>query len=140
MFHTLCYQNQVNECPEKLNLLLCHKDQGGAQSKFQEIFRISFATRKKKQNRLQKVFPGVAKSWPPYYPGVALATPCHPIATGLMRKSYCIITALAEKRKKLHGNCESTDSRLGKIVGAPVSQAPRQRHPWAPQSPALVRP
>ena len=43
----------VTPVQKKLNYLVCPKDQGGAQSKFEEIFRISFATRKK-QHELDK--------------------------------------------------------------------------------------
>ena len=63
LFHTLCCQTQLDTvCPGKLTFLVCHNDQGRAQSKFQEI---SPLLQKKTQNRLQKNFPRGGKSWRP---------------------------------------------------------------------------
>ena len=77
LFYTLCYQNQVNVRPEKLNFLVCHKDQGGAQSNFQET---SLLTRKNRKIEGKNIFPGVAKRWCPLSRGGS----CHPMATGLL--------------------------------------------------------
>ena len=83
LFQPLCYQNQMdNVCPEKSELSSMSqksgvRDQGGAQSQFQEISPL--LRKKKQQSRLQKHFPGGGKNLAPCYPGVAGATPCHPV-------------------------------------------------------------
>ena len=72
-------------CPEKTELSSMSersgvRDQGGVQSKFQDI---SPLLQKKQRNRLQKHFLKGGKRLAPSYPGVAFATPCHPMAKGL---------------------------------------------------------
>ena len=81
LFHTQCYQNRVNVCPQKLNFLVWHKDQGEAPSKFQET---TLLTKKKQQNRVQKHFPRGGKMLATSYPGWHLPPPCHPMAMGLL--------------------------------------------------------
>ena len=82
--HTLCYQNQTeNLHPKKLNFVVCNKDQVGAQLEFQEIFRISFATKEKHQHRLQKNFAKGGQKLALCCTWVAFAMPCHPMAIGL---------------------------------------------------------
>ena len=66
---------------KKLSFLVCHKDQGGAQSKYQEISPLLL--KKKQQNRLQEHFPKGGKKLAPCYPRVAVVTPGHPMDTGL---------------------------------------------------------
>ena len=70
------------KCPEELNFLVCHKDQGGAQSKFQETSPL--LQRKNSKIEKQKHFPRGGKMLAPSYPGVAFVSPCHPMATGLV--------------------------------------------------------
>ena len=84
LFHALCYQNQTDKLhPKKRNFVVCDKDQVGAQSEFQEIFRISFATKEKRQHRLQKNFAKGGRKLALYATWVAFAMPCHPMAIGL---------------------------------------------------------
>ena len=66
----MCFQ-------KKLISPVCQKDQGLSSIKISG--NISFATKKKQQNRLQKqIFKG-GKKLVPCYPGMAIATPCHPM-------------------------------------------------------------
>ena len=58
---------KVKVCPEKLNFLVCHKDQVWAQSRFHETSPLL----KRQSNKIDciKIFQRVAKSWSPAIQG-----------------------------------------------------------------------
>ena len=73
LFHTLCYQNQLDNVSRKTDGIFCEK--GRAESKFQET---SPLLQRKKQDILQSIYPALAKSWRPVIQGWQLpphATP-----------------------------------------------------------------
>ena len=73
LFHTLCYQNQIdNVCPEKIELSSMSqrsgvRDQGAAKSKFQETSPL--LQRKSSKIDCTKHFPMGGRKLAPFYPG-----------------------------------------------------------------------
>ena len=70
---------------------LCSMSQRSKWSSIKISGDLSFATKKKQQNRLQTHFLRGGKTLAPSYPGVAFATPCHLMATGLKYRRLAFV-------------------------------------------------